>query len=112
MKFFKLFFTKLIQFYQRYLSVISFGSCRYIPSCSHYALIQFEHNNFFKAFYYSTKRILRCNQLFEGGFDHPMVKCKVHKCNFNKIKVKYWLIPDKKGNCKIIKNWNRDTIPK
>ena len=104
----KYFPLKLIRFYQKYLTILSFGSCRYIPSCSQYALIQFEYNNIFKAFYYSAMRILRCNQLFDGGFDHPVIKYKVNKGNFNKIKVKYWLIPTKNGKFRIIKNWDRD----
>ncbi len=99
---------KVIQFYQKYLTIISFGSCRYIPSCSQYAQIQFEYNNFFQAIYYSTIRILKCNQLFIGGFDYPIIKYKVNKGSFKKIKVKYWLIPMQNGKIKIIKNWNRD----
>lgn len=98
----------IIKFYQKYLTILSFGSCRYIPTCSHYAAIQFEHNNFFKALYFSTIRILRCNQLFKGGFDHPTTKCSLNNKDFKYIKVKYWLIPDKQGNCKIIKNWERN----
>jgi putative membrane protein insertion efficiency factor len=99
---------KFIQFYQKYLTIISFGSCRYIPTCSQYTQIQFEHNNFFKAIYFSTIRILKCNQLFIGGFDHPIIKYKVNKGNFNKIKVIYWLIPIQNGKYKIIKNWDRN----
>ncbi|MCK5294377.1 MAG: membrane protein insertion efficiency factor YidD [Arcobacteraceae bacterium] len=99
---------KLIQFYQKYLTILSFGSCRYIPSCSQYAVIQFEYNNFFQALYYSIMRILKCNQLFDGGFDHPIIKYQVNKGNFNKIKIKYWLIPMQNSKFKIVKNWDRD----
>ncbi|HIP11728.1 MAG TPA: membrane protein insertion efficiency factor YidD [Arcobacter sp.] len=97
-----------IRFYQKYLTVISFGSCRYIPSCSSYATIQFEKNNFFKAFFFTTIRILKCNQLFEGGFDHPKISCKLHNQNFNKNKIKYWLIPKENGKYLVIKNWERN----
>jgi putative membrane protein insertion efficiency factor len=99
----------LLSFYQKYLTILSFGSCRYIPTCSQYAVIQFEHNNFFKALYFSTLRILKCNQLFEGGFDYPIIKYAVNKGKFKKIRVKYWLIPLSNGKFKVIKNWNIDT---
>jgi putative membrane protein insertion efficiency factor len=103
---FKIIVKYLIIFYQKYLSVISFGSCRYHPSCSNYALMQFEYNNIFLALYKTITRILKCNQLFEGGFDYPAVMYKPHKCKFKKIKVKYWLVP--KGNNKylVVKNWD------
>ena len=96
----------LLKFYQKYLTIFSYGSCRYIPTCSQYAMIQFEYNNIFRAFYNSTLRILRCNQLFEGGFDYPLIKYSPNKCNFKKIRVKYWLIPISNGKYKVIKNWN------
>lgn len=97
---------QFIKFYQKYLTLLSFGSCRYIPTCSQYALIQFENNNFFKAMYYSTIRILKCNQLFDGGFDYPIINYKLNNQSFKKIKVKYWLIPMQNGKFKIIKNWD------
>jgi len=100
----------LIRFYQKYLTILSFGSCRYYPTCSSYAKIQFEHNNFFLALYFSIVRILKCNPFFSGGFDYPKVKCKNnHALNqkFKKIKVKYWKIPIDDGYCYILhqKQW-------
>jgi len=45
----------------------------------------------------STLRILRCNQLFDGGIDYPIVEYKIPKllslCNGFDIKVKYWFVP-------------------
>ena len=87
---------KLINFYQKYLTVISFGSCRYHPTCSSYARMQFEHNNLFKALFLSTIRILKCNPLFDGGFDYVKVKRPTKKeinKSFTKIRVKYWKVP-------------------
>ncbi|MEA2050439.1 MAG: membrane protein insertion efficiency factor YidD [Campylobacterota bacterium] len=97
----------LIEFYQKYLTILSFGSCRYHPTCSSYAKIQFENNNFFKAFLFSTLRILKCNPLFNGGFDYPKVKCKTtNKINlkFTKIKIKYWKVPVENNYCLILKH--------
>jgi len=103
----------LISFYQKYLTILSFGSCRYHPTCSSYAKMQFEHNNFFKALFFSTIRILKCNPLFDGGFDYVKTKCPTKpKINlkFKKIKVKYWKIPVDNNHCLIIqhnKKWDK-----
>ena len=97
----------MLKFYQKFLTLFSLGSCRYHPTCSEYAKWQFENNNILLAFYHSFIRILRCNQLFDGGFDYPKIKNK-HKfknINFNKIDVKYWYVPIEKNNYLIIKNW-------
>jgi putative membrane protein insertion efficiency factor len=101
-------FVFLIKFYQKYLSIISFGSCRYYPTCSNYSLVQFEHNNFFVALYYSSIRILKCNPLFVGGFDHPCIKLNPHKVEFKKIRVKFWYIPKDENNYFILQNWKKN----
>lgn len=101
----KTIFKYLIKFYQRYLSVISFGSCRYYPTCSQYALWQLDNNSFFKAIYFTITRVLKCNQLFPGGFDYPQVKLKnFQNANFKKIKIKYWYIPEGNGKYIVVKN--------
>ena len=69
--------------------------------------MQFENNNFFKAFFFSTVRILRCNPLFEGGFDYVKVKSPAKtplNLEFKKIKVKYWLVPVDQNQCYILKH--------
>jgi putative membrane protein insertion efficiency factor len=98
----------LISFYQKFISVFSYGSCRYYPTCSEYAKWQFENNSFFKALYSTITRIISCNQYFEGGFDYPKVDCRKikKKISFKKINVKYWYIPTDKKNCIIIKKWD------
>lgn len=101
-------FKLFIRFYQKFLSIFSHGSCRYYPTCSEYAIWQIENNSFFKAIYFTITRILRCNQLFPGGFDYPKVKCNKKKILFKKIKVKYWYLPIDEKNCIIIKNWDWD----
>lgn len=101
----KTIFKYLIRFYQRYLSIISFGSCRYYPTCSQYALWQLDNNSFFKAIYFTITRVLKCNQLFPGGFDYPLVKLgHIQNIHFKKIKIKYWYIPDKNGKYIVVKN--------
>lgn len=59
----------LIRFYQKNISPLLGSHCRYAPTCSQYSLQAFEKYGFFKGFYLSTKRILKCNPLFKGGYD-------------------------------------------
>ena len=101
----KIIFKYLIRFYQKYLTVISYGSCRYYPTCSQYAVWQLDNNTFFKAIYFTISRILKCNQLFPGGFDYPMVKLKKNQnANFEKIKIKYWFVPTENNKYFVVKN--------
>ena len=97
----------LIKFYQKYLTILSFGSCRYHPTCSSYAKTQFENNTFFKALYLSTVRILRCNPFYKGGFDYPKIKCFTNNTlnlEFKRIKIKYWKVPVQNNYCLILKH--------
>ena len=107
-------FVKLIKIYQRYITVLSFGSCRYYPSCSEYAKQQFIKNNFLVAIFQSTLRILRCNQLFRGGIDYPVVACNklfsVNKLIYRKIEVEFWFVPKNKKYCYVIKQFNNKVL--
>ncbi len=53
-------------------------TCKYHPTCSHYAKEAFETRNFFVATGLSVWRILRCNPLSKGGYD-PVPKSKETK---------------------------------
>ena len=95
-----------LAFYQRFLTIFSFGSCRYYPTCSEYSIQQFETNTFFKAIYFTITRILKCNQLFNGGLDYPKINIRLKDIQHKKINIKYWYIPDGKNHYLVIKNWN------
>jgi len=100
------FFLAPINAYQ-YISRMLPGSCRYYPTCSEYAKWQFELNSPHKAFLQSGLRILRCNQLFRGGIDYPIVKYTPPKllnlCQKSKT-IKYWLFPKEKNLFYVIKD--------
>ena len=97
---FKKFFIAPIKGYQ-YISKMLPANCRYYPTCSEYAKWQFEFNAPHKALAASTLRILRCNQLFKGGIDYPLVDytppSPLNLLDFNrfcgKIVITYWLVP-------------------
>ena len=43
--------------------------CRFIPTCSQYALEAVEKYGFFKALWLTCRRLLRCNPFCKGGYD-------------------------------------------
>jgi putative membrane protein insertion efficiency factor len=99
-------FLTFLKIYQKFFTLIGFGSCRYYPTCSEYAKIHFENSPISTAFYHTFIRILRCNQLFEGGIDYPVIK-QISLCP-KKIafsEIKYWLVPNEKNHYYIIKNF-------
>ena len=63
------FVTSAIRFYQRQISPLSPPRCRYIPTCSEYALEAVEKYGAVKGSWLAAKRILRCNPFHKGGYD-------------------------------------------
>ncbi|NTV45729.1 MAG: membrane protein insertion efficiency factor YidD [Chlorobiales bacterium] len=59
----------LIRFYQVALSPLFPPSCRFVPSCSNYALEAYRTHNFFYATLLTVWRVLRCNPFVKGGYD-------------------------------------------
>jgi len=58
-----------VKFYRAALSPLFPPSCRFVPTCSEYALIALERYGFLKGFCLSVKRIGRCHPLHPGGYD-------------------------------------------
>jgi len=48
--------------------------CRFIPSCSNYAIIVLERFGFFKGIFLAIKRVIRCNPFGKTGIDLPPEK--------------------------------------
>lgn len=59
----------LIKFYRKYISPVIPSRCRFIPTCSEYAIEAYMKYNFFKATYLTIWRILRCNPFGGKGYD-------------------------------------------
>jgi putative membrane protein insertion efficiency factor len=108
LKMLKKFVIKCIDFYQIFLSPMLGNNCRYYPSCSEYSKIQFELNNSFNALIQSIKRLLRCNQLFPGGIDYPIIRLDIDNFIYSNqiVKVKYWLVRISKNKYLVIKAEN------
>jgi putative membrane protein insertion efficiency factor len=58
-----------IRIYQYLLSPILPPSCRYVPSCSQYAIDAILKHGIFKGSYLAVRRILRCHPFHAGGYD-------------------------------------------
>ena len=105
-------FIKVIRFYQLFISPLLPKSCRYYPTCSEYCALCLRYDGFCRAIFSGTRRILRCNQFFCGGVDHPIVEIKfentgiLSKTNLNfvsKFTPKVWFIPHKNGGYFVVK---------
>ena len=59
----------LVRFYRKSISPMHPPCCRFIPTCSQYALEAIEKYGAFKGGFLALRRILRCNPLFKGGYD-------------------------------------------
>lgn len=58
-----------IRGYQKFISPMLGANCRFLPSCSEYALEALKLHGAFKGGLLAAWRILRCNPLFPGGYD-------------------------------------------
>ena len=61
----------LIKFYQKFISPLTPGKCRYYPSCSSYAVMAIEKYGLFRGGLKALYRVLRCNPFSKGGVDYP-----------------------------------------
>jgi putative membrane protein insertion efficiency factor len=92
----------LINIYQKFISPLLGGGCRFYPTCSEYAKWNFEKRGFFVALYYTIFRVLRCSPLTKGGIDYPIVAIP-KKLTEKKIKPKFFIIPKDKNSAFLIK---------
>ncbi|WP_296824808.1 membrane protein insertion efficiency factor YidD [Sulfurovum sp.] len=114
----KNFYLAPIKGYQ-YISKMLPANCRYYPTCSEYAKWQFEFNAPHKALWESSLRILRCNQLFDGGIDYPVIHytppklpaLRKSKAFYGKIKILYWLVPKNETQFYVLKDFDGTYTP-
>ena len=66
----KRFLLWLVRFYQRELSGRKRGPCcKYVPTCSQYAMTAIERYGAWKGGRMALWRLLRCNPFSKGGYD-------------------------------------------
>ena len=62
----------LIRVYQRGISPYFPRRCRFIPTCSQYALEAVERYGAVKGGYLALRRLLRCHPFYKGNFYDPV----------------------------------------
>ena len=62
----------LIRFYQRFVSPYLPRRCRFIPTCSQYALEAVQKYGAWRGGWLAFKRLLRCNPFNRGDFYDPV----------------------------------------
>ncbi|MDR0325943.1 MAG: membrane protein insertion efficiency factor YidD [Oscillospiraceae bacterium] len=60
---------RAIRWYRRGISPHTPPSCRFIPTCSEYALEAIEKYGAAKGFWLALRRVLRCHPFRKGGYD-------------------------------------------
>ncbi|OJU16657.1 MAG: membrane protein insertion efficiency factor YidD [Clostridiales bacterium 43-6] len=59
----------LIRLYQKKISPHKPPSCRFVPTCSQYAVEAIETHGTLKGFWLAVRRILKCHPFHKGGYD-------------------------------------------
>jgi len=62
-------FKIIIRFYQLAISPYLPKTCRFVPSCSNYALSAIQRYGSVKGGYLALRRVLRCHPWGSSGFD-------------------------------------------
>jgi putative membrane protein insertion efficiency factor len=73
-----------IRFYRYFLSPLTFSSCRFVPTCSAYALEAVERFGPAKGLLLAVLRLLKCHPFHPGGYD-PVVKNPLAKSRVRSI---------------------------
>ena len=56
----------VVRFYQKYISPLTPPTCRYVPTCSQYALEALQKYGALKGGWLAIKRICRCHPFHKG----------------------------------------------
>ena len=68
----KKFLLSLIRFYQRHISPLRAPCCRFMPTCSAYAVQAITKYGALKGGWLTFKRLLRCNPFYKGDYYDPV----------------------------------------
>jgi len=58
-----------LRLYKRYISTLLPQACRFVPTCSEYAIEAFEKKNILTAIWMTVVRIAKCHPFHPGGYD-------------------------------------------
>ena len=74
----------LLRLYKRWISPAFPPSCRYVPTCSEYAMEAVERYGVMRGGAMAAWRVLRCHPFIKGGHD-PVVKRLMTSDRFGRI---------------------------
>ncbi|MEM9827291.1 MAG: membrane protein insertion efficiency factor YidD [Planctomycetota bacterium] len=60
-----------IRFYQMGISPLLGSNCRFVPSCSQYAILAIQKHGPIRGLWLATRRICKCHPFHGGGEDWP-----------------------------------------
>jgi uncharacterized protein len=66
----------ILRFYKRWISPLLLPSCRYVPTCSEYAMESIDRYGLLRGGANAVWRLLRCHPFVKGGYD-PVVKHEI-----------------------------------
>ena len=67
----------MLRLYKRWVSPSLAPSCRYVPTCSEYAMEAIDRYGVLRGGTMAAWRLLRCHPFVKGGLD-PVVKSEIH----------------------------------
>jgi len=59
----------MVRAYQLAISPLLPPRCRYMPTCSEYAVMAIEKHGALRGLYYAIRRVIRCHPFKAGGYD-------------------------------------------
>ena len=60
----------MIRFYRKYISPMRPPCCRFIPTCSQYAMEAMEKDGALKGGWLARRRVLRCHPFYHGPHEY------------------------------------------
>lgn len=64
-------FQCVLQCYKRFVSPVLPHACRFVPTCSEYAMEAIERHGVFRGSALAAGRLLRCHPFARAGYDPP-----------------------------------------
>lgn len=69
--------VSLLKGYKKHISPLLPPACRFLPTCSEYAMEAVSRYGALRGGWLAAKRVLRCNPFFPGGYDPvPELPCR------------------------------------
>lgn len=78
----------MVRFYQKFISPLCAGCCRFRPTCSQYMIEAIQTHGTIKGLYLGIRRILRCHPFGKSGYDPVPEKKSESKKKKNASKIK------------------------